>query len=96
MMQLKIGININWLFFVIGLLVASVFPPITFLITWNRVGKVRARQAPLSCIPFGNTTCSSAAATAPDKAATLSCLMHLPSCIPLLALEPTIINNDKP
>lgn len=37
---IKIGIDINWLFFVIGLLVASVFPPISFLITWNAVPKV--------------------------------------------------------
>ena len=37
---IKIGIDINWLFFVIGLLVASVFPPISFLLTWNAVPKV--------------------------------------------------------
>ena len=38
---IQIGIDINWLFFVIGLLVASVFPPISFLLTWNAVPKVR-------------------------------------------------------
>ncbi len=38
---IKIGIDINWLFFVIGLLVASVFPPISFLLTWNAVPKAR-------------------------------------------------------
>lgn len=43
---LRIGININWLFFVVGLLVASVFPPISFLITWNKVPKV------FPCPPF--------------------------------------------
>lgn len=37
---IHIGIDINWLFFVIGLLVASVFPPISFLLTWNAVPKV--------------------------------------------------------
>ncbi|CAL8469194.1 g8735 [Coccomyxa elongata] len=36
---IHIGIDINWLFFVIGLLVASVFPPISFLLTWNAVPK---------------------------------------------------------
>ena len=36
---IKIGIDINWLFFVIGLLVASVFPPISFLLIWNAVPK---------------------------------------------------------
>ena len=39
---IHIGIDINWLFFVIGLLVASVFPPISFLLTWNAVPKVTA------------------------------------------------------
>lgn len=37
----RIGIDINWLFFVIGLLVASVFPPISFLLTWNAVPRAR-------------------------------------------------------
>lgn len=43
---IRIGIDINWLFFVIGLLVASVFPPISFLLTWNAVPKVRL----LACV----------------------------------------------
>jgi hypothetical protein len=47
---IKIGIDINWLFFVIGLLVASVFPPISFLLTWNAVGKV--------CIPHVSSLCA--------------------------------------
>ena len=42
---IRIGININWLFFVIGLLVASVFPPISFLLTWNAVPKVHPSLA---------------------------------------------------
>ena len=52
---IKIGIDINWLFFVIGLLVASVFPPISFLLTWNAVPKVRLtsqalpKQTDLGC-----------------------------------------------
>ena len=43
---IHIGININWLFFVIGLLVASVFPPISFLLTWNAVPKVHSPLPP--------------------------------------------------
>ena len=42
---IHIGIDINWLFFVIGLLVASVFPPISFLLTWNAVPKVCSTHA---------------------------------------------------
>ncbi|CAK0737642.1 hypothetical protein CVIRNUC_000946 [Coccomyxa viridis] len=44
---IKIGIDINWLFFVIGLLVASVFPPISFLLIWNAVPKGAAITAAL-------------------------------------------------
>ena len=34
------------LFFVIGLLVASVFPPITFMLTWSKVPAVRPYTPP--------------------------------------------------
>lgn len=44
---LQIGISINWLFFVIGLMVASVFPPISFLLCWNKVGRWAAITAAL-------------------------------------------------
>ena len=42
----NLSCHISRLFFVIGLLVASVFPPISFMLTWVKVPAVRTGLGP--------------------------------------------------